>query len=114
MAKCVQFLTGAEIIPQAIADAKENAANNGIKNASFLCGDSGELLTEMRRTGQRFSAVVVDPPRRGLEACVIEDLASMQPQRICYISCDPNTLARDLCLFAEKGYRTVTLLTKDK
>lgn len=131
MAKCVQFLTGAEIIPQAIADAKENAANNGIENASFLCGDSGELLTEMRRTGQRFSAVVVDPPRRGLEACVIEDLASMQPQRICYISCDPNTLARDLCLFAEKGYRTdtvypydmfsrtghvetVTLLTKDK
>ena len=62
---------------------------------------------------------------------MIEDLASMQPQRICYISCDPNTLARDLCLFAEKGYRTdtvypydmfsrtghvetVTLLTKDK
>lgn len=113
MAKEVGTLTGVEIVPQAIADAKENAARNGIQNASFLCADSAAILHEMRRSGKYYAAAIVDPPRKGLASSVIDDLSAMQPDRICYISCDPNTLARDLQRFAVKGYTAHTVYPYD-
>ena len=96
---------GAEIVPQAIEDAKENAARNGVTNARFLCGDAGEVARHLAEEGVRPQVICVDPPRKGLAAGVPATLAQMEPERIVYVSCDPATLARDVKIFGELGYR---------
>ena len=101
-------MIGAEIVPEAIANAKENAERNGIKNAEFVCADAAEIADRLRREGLRPDAVVVDPPRKGLAESVVRDIAAMQPDRVVYISCNPSTLARDVERFGEAGYRLVT------
>ena len=92
-----------EVIPQAVEDAKDNAARNGILNAEFFCGDAGQAALELEKSGVRPDVVVVDPPRKGLNADTIEALHRMSPRRIVYVSCDPATLARDLKRFVEEG-----------
>lgn len=96
---------GAEIVPQAIEDAKENAARNGIQNASFFCGDAGEIASKLALEKLRPDVVIVDPPRKGLLPGVAATIASMQPARIVYVSCDSATLARDVKDLAAFGYR---------
>ena len=98
---------GVEIIEAAIADAKENAKRNGIENARFFCADAGQAAMRLAAEGTRPDVIVVDPPRKGVSADVIEAMAEMAPRRIVYISCDPATLARDLRLLEQHGYRTV-------
>ena len=97
-------LIGVEIVPQAVENARENAARNGITNAEFFCGDAGEAAGELARRGERPDVVVVDPPRKGCSRELIETVVGFAPKRVVYISCDPATLARDLQLFAELGY----------
>ena len=96
---------GAEIVPEAIEDAKENAARNGIENAEFFCGDAGEIAAKLAREKLRPDVVIVDPPRKGLLPGVTETIASMRPTRIVYVSCDSATLARDVKDFAALSYR---------
>ena len=98
---------GVEIIEAAIADAKENAKRNGIENARFFCADAGQAAKRLAAEGTRPDVIVVDPPRKGVSADVIKAMAEMAPRRIVYISCDPATLARDLRLLEQRGYRTV-------
>ena len=98
---------GAEIVPQAIEDAKANAARNGVGNVRFLCGDAGQTAAQLAREGIRPQVICVDPPRKGLAPEVPAILAGMAPERIVYVSCDPATLARDIKRLAELGYRTV-------
>lgn len=98
---------GAEIVPQAIGDAKENARRNGIRNAEFFCGDAGAVAQKLGAEGVRPQVICVDPPRRGLGPEVPAILAGMAPERIVYVSCDPATLARDVDRFAQIGYRAV-------
>ena len=95
---------GVEIIPQAIADAKENARRSGVENAEFYCADAAEAARRFAEAGTRPDCIVVDPPRKGLSPDVIDAMAAMAPQRIVYVSCDPATLARDVKLLSEKGY----------
>ena len=104
MAKAAGKVIGVEVIPQAVADAKENAARNNIGNAEFFCGDAGKAALELEEKGIRPDVVVVDPPRKGLNADAIEAMARIAPRRIVYVSCDPATLARDVALLKEKGY----------
>ena len=104
MAKAAGKVIGVEVVPQAIQDAKENAARNHIDNAEFFCGDAGKAALELEQRGIRADVAVVDPPRKGLNADTIEALARMQPRRIVYVSCDPATLARDVALLKERGY----------
>ena len=104
MAKAAGKVIGVEVIEQAVQDAKENAARNGIENAEFFCGDAGKAALEMESKGIRPDVVVVDPPRKGLNADTIEALHKMSPRRIVYVSCDPATLARDVALLKERGY----------
>jgi len=96
---------GAEIVPQAIEDAKENARRSGIKNAEFFCGDAGAVAQRLAREGVRPQVICVDPPRKGLAPEVPAILAGMAPDRIVYVSCDPATLARDVDRLAPLGYR---------
>ena len=100
-------VVGAEIVPQAVEDAKENALRNGITNADFFCGDAGAVAQKLGAEGVRPQVICVDPPRKGLAPQVPAILAGMGPERIVYVSCDPATLARDVDRFAQLGYRAV-------
>ena len=98
-------VVGAEIVPEAIADAKANAQRNGVTNVRFLCGDAGQAAFQLAAEGIRPEVICVDPPRKGLAPEVPEVLASMSPDRIVYVSCDPATLARDVKRFSALGYQ---------
>lgn len=95
---------GIEVIPQAVEDAKDNARRNGIENAEFLCADAGAAALELERQGIHADVVVVDPPRKGLNADAIEAIARFAPRTLVYVSCDPATLARDVALLKSHGY----------
>ena len=95
---------GAEIVPEAIVNAKENAARNGVTNVEFFCGDAGDIAAKLAKDKLRPDVVVVDPPRKGLGEEVIPTIAQMAPERVVYVSCDPATLGRDVKRFAEVGY----------
>lgn len=95
---------GVEVVDAAIADAKENAERNGIENVRFFCADAGEAAQRLCEEGIRPDVIVVDPPRKGLSAEVIDAIIQMQPSRIVYVSCDPATLARDIKIFTERHY----------
>ena len=113
MAKAAGKVIGVEVIPQAVEDAKDNAARNGIENATFFCGDAGQAALELEKQGIRADVVVVDPPRKGLNADTIEALHRFSPRRIVYVSCDPATLARDVALLKERGYRVKDAIAAD-
>jgi 23S rRNA (uracil1939-C5)-methyltransferase len=91
---------GVEIVPEAVECARRNAERNGIVNAEFLLGDAGEV-----RLHEKAEVVIVDPPRSGLTLAAVNAVAALEPERIVYVSCDPATLARDIKLFEERGYR---------
>ena len=113
MAKAAGKVIGVEVIPQAVEDARENAKRNGIENAEFFCGDAGEAALELERQGVKADVVVVDPPRKGLNADAIEALARFNPRRIVYVSCDPATLGRDVALLKERGYAVKNAMAAD-
>ena len=96
---------GAEIVPSAIEDARENAARNGLANTEFICADAKEAAAELVRRGIKPDVISVDPPRKGMAEEVIGHIVSMEPKKIVYVSCDPATLARDLSRFAALGYQ---------
>ena len=113
MAGAAGKVIGVEVVPQAVADARDNAVRNGITNAEFFCGDAGQAALELEKSGVRPDVVVVDPPRKGLNADTIEALHRMSPRRIVYVSCDPATLARDVALLKERGYTLKTAAAAD-
>ncbi|MBO2527067.1 MAG: 23S rRNA (uracil(1939)-C(5))-methyltransferase RlmD [Clostridiales bacterium] len=98
---------GVEVVDAAIEDAKRNAARNGIENARFFCADAGEAAQQLCDEGIRPDVIVVDPPRKGLSADVIDAIEKMSPDRVVYVSCDPATLARDVKLLCTKNYRLI-------
>lgn len=116
MANKCKTLLGAEIVPAAIEDAKENAAANGVTNARFLCADASEVASQLAQTGEVIDVAIVDPPRKGLSPQVVESLLKIAPNRIVYVSCDPATLARDLKLlsaaYAVKKVQSVDLFPR--
>lgn len=107
LAKKAGRVIGAEIVPQAIEDAKANAQRNQIENAEFFCGDAGAIAQKLALDGVRPNVICVDPPRKGLAPDVPATLAQMAPDRIVYVSCDPATLARDVKRLSELGYQVV-------
>lgn len=94
-------VVGVECVPEAIADAKENAGLNAITNATFVCDQAEDFISSL----DNIDAAVLNPPRKGCEASFLEKLSSLKPNHIVYISCDPATLARDIALLISKGYR---------
>ena len=97
-------VVGAEIVPEAIENAKKNAEMNHISNTEFICTDAGQAAAELAARGLKPSAVVVDPPRKGMSEDAVAAVASMAPDRIVYVSCNPATLARDILRFNSCGY----------
>ena len=104
---------GAEIVPEAIDDARENAARSGVENAEFFCGDASDVAKKLAQENLRPDVITVDPPRKGLAEDVVESIARMQPERVVYVSCDSATMARDVKRFATLGYRAVRACAVD-
>lgn len=132
-AKQAKHVIGVEIVPQAVRDAEKNAERNNIQNAEFFAGKAEEVAECLYRAcpEKKADIVVVDPPRKGCDAKLLSTILDMAPQRIVYVSCDSATLARDLKILCENGYRlekyrpcdmfpqtchveTVVLLSKEK
>lgn len=113
MAPSAREVIGAEVIPQAVEDARQNAQRNHILNARFLCGDAGEAARQLSIQGVHPDVVCVDPPRKGLSADVVDTIVAMAPERVVYVSCDPATLARDLARFAQQGYQVQKIVAVD-
>ena len=106
---------GVEVIPQAIRDARENAACNGITNAEFFVGRAEEILPEKyEKEGIRADVIVVDPPRKGCDRKCLETMLKMQPKRIVYISCDSATLSRDIRVLYDGGYEVQRVRAVDQ
>ena len=104
MAKDVKHLYGVEIIPQAIQNAKQNAALNGFQNTTFLCGDCKDAISYFTQRQIRPTITILDPPRKGCDESVILQVAQLAPQKIVMVSCNPATMARDIDRFAQLGY----------
>ena len=100
-AEKVKQVVGIEVVPEAIEDAKKNAALNGIENAVFFAADAAKTLETIRGLPHRPTAVIVDPPRKGLSADAVSALKEIAPEKIVYISCNPATQARDLALLRD-------------
>ena len=106
LARRARRVYGVEVVEEAVRDAGENAQLNGIENVEVLAGEAERVLPKLAAIGVRFDAAVLDPPRAGCEAEVLETLAEIGAERIVYVSCNPSTLARDLKLLHGLGYTT--------
>ena len=105
LARNAGWVYGVEYVPEAIEDAKRNAALNGIRNTSFYAGLVEDILPRMQEEENIHADVIVlDPPRKGCDEKVLRTIISMQPDRIVYVSCDPATLARDLRYLCDNGF----------
>lgn len=107
MASQVRELIGVEIVPEAVENAKANAARCGVKNATFLCADAKQAAAELASQNLRPDVIVVDPPRKGCDVEVLQAIAQMSPQKLIYISCNSASLARDCKELEQLGYRTL-------
>lgn len=97
-------LIGNDIVPSAVENARRNAAQNGVTNAEYFCGDASAIAQKLAADGLHPDVIITDPPRKGMDEPVLDALAAMAPERIVYVSCDPGTLARDLKRLTERGY----------
>lgn len=104
MAGKARRLIGAEIVPQAVENARENAQRNGVQNAEFICADAGQAAQQLESSGERPDVIILDPPRKGCSEDTLIACAGMQPERIVMISCNAATAARDCKRLAELGY----------
>ena len=104
LAEHARKVYGVEIVPEAIADAKENAQLNHIDNVDFEVGNAEEWMGKWESQGINPDVIVVDPPRKGLTNSLIHSAAAMNPKKIVYVSCNPATLVRDIQQFMDEGY----------
>ena len=105
-ARWARHVMGIEIVPPAIADAKRNARRNGLEDrVSFICADAAVEIPRLLARGRRFDAAILDPPRKGADAALLDALAGADIPTLSYVSCNPATLARDVRRLRDKGYR---------
>ena len=96
---------GVELNRDAVRDAVANAKRNQVKNVRFYCADAGKFMVDMAADGVKADVVFMDPPRSGSDVTFLDCLAKMAPKRVVYISCEPESLARDLKYLKKKGYQ---------
>ncbi len=113
LAQKAKKVYGMEIVPEAIRDAIANARDNNIRNAEFLTGDAAKLMPQLYRKGLRPDVIVTDPPRAGCAPEVLKTFAAMRPKRIVYVSCNPASLARDIGILDELGYKAIEIQPVD-
>ena len=104
MANKAKSLIGVEIIPEAIEDAKTNAALNNFMNTRFICGDASKAAETLKAEGITPATIILDPPRKGCAPELLKTVCEINPEKIVYVSCDPATLARDCGRLLDFGY----------
>lgn len=105
LAREARQVCGVEVVPAAIEDARRNAVLNGITNAKFFVGKAEEVLPEQYEKNHiTADVIVVDPPRKGCDAAVLDIILKMKPEKVVYVSCDSATLARDVRILTQGGY----------
>ncbi|MCL6572155.1 MAG: 23S rRNA (uracil(1939)-C(5))-methyltransferase RlmD [Bacillus sp. (in: Bacteria)] len=113
LAKKARSVFGVEVVPEAIGDAKRNALLNGITNVEFAAGVAEVVIPEWYKEGNRADVLVVDPPRKGCDEALLQTIIEMKPKKVIYVSCNPATLARDLRILEDGGYKTVEVQPLD-
>ncbi|MBB5172533.1 23S rRNA (uracil(1939)-C(5))-methyltransferase RlmD [Texcoconibacillus texcoconensis] len=106
LAQKAKQVLGVEIVPEAIDDAKNNAKLNGIENVDFAVGEAENVIPWWQSQGVQPDVMVVDPPRKGCDESLLQTMIQLKPERIVYVSCNPSTLARDLRILEDGGFRT--------
>ncbi|MFD1773557.1 23S rRNA (uracil(1939)-C(5))-methyltransferase RlmD [Paenibacillus rhizophilus] len=104
---------GVEIVPEAIEDARSNAKLNDMNNVVFEVGASEDVIPNWKAQGITADVIVVDPPRKGCDPRLLATILEMKPERVVYVSCNPSTLARDLRVLEDGGYKTVEVQPVD-
>ena len=96
---------GCELNPDAVRDAKVNAKINDIKNIQFICADAGEFMLSLKDQGEKCDVLFMDPPRAGSDKKFLSSAVALMPEKIVYISCNPETQQRDLTYLIRNGYK---------
>ena len=113
LAQKAKKVFGVEVVPEAIEDARRNAELNGLTNAEFAAGESEVLIPKWYKEGNAADVLVVDPPRKGCDEALLQTIIEMKPKKVVYVSCNPATLARDLRILEDGGYKTVEVQPVD-
>ena len=113
MAKKAKKVYAIEIVKSASEDGEKTAKENGIENIEFINGSVEKELVNLINANKRIDTIIFDPPRKGLEASIIDKVAELNLKGVVYISCNPSTFARDVKLFSEKGYTLKKLQAVD-
>ncbi|MGE7615897.1 23S rRNA (uracil(1939)-C(5))-methyltransferase RlmD [Paenibacillus sp. NPDC101420] len=113
LAQHAKQVYGVEIVREAIEDARANATLNGMDNVVFEVGASEDVIPNWKEQGITADVIVVDPPRKGCDPRLLETILAMKPERVVYVSCNPSTLARDLRVLEDGGYKTVEVTPVD-
>lgn len=113
LAQKAKNVFGVEIVSEAIEDARRNAELNHITNVEFAVGPAETVITNWYNEGNTADVLVVDPPRKGCDETLLQTIIEMKPKRVVYVSCNPGTLARDLRILEDGGYKTVEIQPVD-
>jgi len=113
LAQKAKKVYGVEIVPEAIEDAKRNAELNRMDNAEFEVGKAEVIIPNWNKQGIRAEVIVVDPPRKGCDDALLQTIIEMKPKHVVYVSCNPATLARDLRILEDGGFKTVEVQPVD-
>lgn len=113
LAQKAQKVYGVEIVPEAIEDANRNAKLNGIENVEFTVGEAEKVIPKWYEDGVKADVLVVDPPRKGCDETLLQTIIEMKPEKVVYVSCNPATLARDLRILVDGGYKTAEVQPVD-
>ena len=112
-AKNAKKVIGVELNKDAVKDARINAKENGITNAEIYAGDAGRFMVDMASKNQKADVVFMDPPRAGSDEKFLSSVIKLGPKRVVYVSCNPETLARDLKYLTRHGYQAVKIQPVD-
>ncbi|MCR2823453.1 23S rRNA (uracil(1939)-C(5))-methyltransferase RlmD [Lederbergia panacisoli] len=113
LAQKAKKVYGVEIVPEAIEDARQNAELNGITNVEFAVGEAETVIPNWYKQGIQADVLVVDPPRKGCDQALLDTIINMKPKKVVYVSCNPATLARDLRILEDGGYKAVEVQPVD-
>ena len=113
LAQKARKVFGVEVVPEAIEDARRNAELNGISNAEFAAGEAEVVIPKWYKEGNAADVLVVDPPRKGCDEALLQTIIEMKPKKVVYVSCNPATLARDLRILEDGGYKTAEVQPVD-
>ncbi|AZU60262.1 23S rRNA (uracil(1939)-C(5))-methyltransferase RlmD [Neobacillus mesonae] len=113
LAQKAKKVFGVEVVPEAIEDARRNAKLNGMTNLEFAVGEAETVITKWYKEGNSADVLVVDPPRKGCDEALLQTIIEMKPEKVVYVSCNPATLARDLRILEDGGYKTLEVQPVD-